>query len=74
MIPVACVIARISAWAVGSFSDSTERRVPIEYLESLFGPEVRDALGRLEKEIDRRRQGEPSELLDTLQVEEEAFS
>jgi ethylbenzene hydroxylase subunit beta/complex iron-sulfur molybdoenzyme family reductase subunit beta len=46
--------------------DETERRVPIEYLESLFGPEVRSALGKLEREVERRREGERSELLETL--------
>ncbi len=43
-----------------------QRRIPIDYLESQFGPEVRDALATLEAELQRRRRGEPSELLDTL--------
>jgi nitrate reductase beta subunit len=46
--------------------DETERRLPLEYLESLFGSEVGPALGRLETAVAGRRRGEPSELLDTL--------
>jgi DMSO reductase family type II enzyme iron-sulfur subunit len=46
--------------------DETERRLPVEYLEELFGPQVRSALGTLEDQLARRRRGEPSELLDTL--------
>jgi ethylbenzene hydroxylase subunit beta/complex iron-sulfur molybdoenzyme family reductase subunit beta len=46
--------------------DEKARRLPVEYLESLFGPEVRTALHTLEEEISRRRQGEASELLNTL--------
>lgn len=41
-------------------------RIPISYLESLFGPETRRALGVLEKEIERRKAGKGSELLDML--------
>jgi len=46
--------------------DESQRRVPLEYLESLFGPEVRRAIGTLEAELAKRRRGEASELLDTL--------
>lgn len=46
--------------------DETRRRIPLDYLESLFGPGVSAALGRLETEMDRRRRGESSELLDVL--------
>ena len=46
--------------------DEKARRLPVEYLESLFGPEVRSALRTLEEEISRRRRGEASELLNTL--------
>jgi ethylbenzene hydroxylase subunit beta/complex iron-sulfur molybdoenzyme family reductase subunit beta len=46
--------------------DESERRLPLEYLESLFGPEVRTALGTLEGELTRRRRGESSDLLDAL--------
>jgi hypothetical protein len=38
----------------------------VAYLESLFGPGVRKALATLEREMERRRAGKPSELLDTL--------
>ena len=41
-------------------------RIPVSYLESLFGPPVRKALATLEGELARRRRGEPSELLDVL--------
>ena len=45
---------------------SGSERIPIAYLESLFGPGVRKALATLEAEMERRRQGKPSELLDIL--------
>lgn len=41
-------------------------RIPPEYLESLFGPEVHKALATLKGELEKRRQGEPSPLMDTL--------
>jgi complex iron-sulfur molybdoenzyme family reductase subunit beta len=41
-------------------------RIPVAYLESLFGPEVRRVLGVLEDGLHKRRGGKPSELLDTL--------
>ncbi len=46
--------------------DESERRIPIAYLESLFGSGVRTALHTLETEIGRRQQGQPSELINTL--------
>jgi DMSO reductase family type II enzyme iron-sulfur subunit len=46
--------------------DTTQRRVPTSYLESLFGAGVGTALRTLETEIDRCRQGQPSELINTL--------
>ena len=46
--------------------DEGEKRLPMGYLESLFGSEVRTALGTLEQEMARRKRGEVSELLDTL--------
>ena len=45
---------------------SGEPRIPTEYLESLFGPRVREVLATLEKERARRRAGETSELMDLL--------
>ena len=48
----------------GGFSD--EPRVPLEYLRSLFGPEVDRALVTLHDEMERRRAGRPSELMDLL--------
>jgi complex iron-sulfur molybdoenzyme family reductase subunit beta len=41
-------------------------RIPIAYLESLFGPKVRAVLATLEAEMKKRRAGKKSELLDTL--------
>ncbi len=41
-------------------------RIPVSYLEGLFGPEVRRVLATLETEMARHREGKPSELLDTL--------
>ena len=46
--------------------DEAERRIPVAYLESLFGPPVRAAMQTLETEIDKRRHGQPSELVRTL--------
>ena len=43
-------------------------RIPPEYLESLFGPKVHQALDRLQAELDRVRAGGTSEILDTLIV------
>jgi DMSO reductase family type II enzyme iron-sulfur subunit len=43
-----------------------EPRIPVDYLVSLFGAPVRSALERLEGERAKRRQGEPSELMDLL--------
>jgi complex iron-sulfur molybdoenzyme family reductase subunit beta len=42
------------------------RRVPIEYLEFLFGKEVHQALETLRKEMEKRARGEESELMDIL--------
>ena len=41
-------------------------RIPVAYLESLFGTEVKRVLAVLEKEIEHRRAGKKSELLDLL--------
>jgi DMSO reductase family type II enzyme iron-sulfur subunit len=50
--------------AEGRFSD--EPRVPMEYLRYLFGPEVDAALITLQEEMDRRKEGKASELMDLL--------
>ncbi|GIW40831.1 MAG: hypothetical protein KatS3mg076_1408 [Candidatus Binatia bacterium] len=58
----------LSAFVVrpdGTIDEST-RRIPLSYLESLFGPEVGAALRTLEEEIAKKKRGEPSELMDTL--------
>jgi DMSO reductase family type II enzyme iron-sulfur subunit len=41
-------------------------RIPIETLEGLFGPRVRNALATVEAERAKRKRGEPSELMDLL--------
>jgi len=46
--------------------DESQRRIPLAYLESLFGPQVGPALRTLEAEMAKRRRGEPSVLMDTL--------
>ncbi len=50
--------------AEGRFSD--EPRVPMEYLRYLFGPGVDAALITIQEEMDRRKEGKPSELMDLL--------
>ena len=45
---------------------SGEPRLPTEYLESLFGPGVEEALATLEKEMAKTGRGERSELMDLL--------
>jgi ethylbenzene hydroxylase subunit beta/complex iron-sulfur molybdoenzyme family reductase subunit beta len=49
----------------GKFDDGGER-IPPAYLESLFGPDVHGALDVLRAELDRKRRGQGSELLDSL--------
>ncbi len=51
----------------GSLDESTPR-IPMEELERLFGPRVSPALDTLNAEMDKKRRGEPSELMDTLIV------
>jgi complex iron-sulfur molybdoenzyme family reductase subunit beta len=41
-------------------------RIPMSYLEGLFGPGVRKVVAKLESEMARKREGKPSELLDVL--------
>ncbi|MDP2325155.1 MAG: respiratory nitrate reductase subunit beta [Gammaproteobacteria bacterium] len=50
--------------AEGRFGD--EPRVPTEYLRYLFGPEVDQALITLDSEIERKKAGKASELMDLL--------
>jgi ethylbenzene hydroxylase subunit beta/complex iron-sulfur molybdoenzyme family reductase subunit beta len=46
--------------------DTETMRIPPQYLESLFGPAVHDALATLRGELGRVRRGQHSALLDTL--------
>jgi ethylbenzene hydroxylase subunit beta/complex iron-sulfur molybdoenzyme family reductase subunit beta len=48
--------------------DLSRPRIPLEYLESLFGPRVQEALATLEAEKAKRARGEASELMDLLIV------
>jgi len=41
-------------------------RIPPEYLESLFGPEVHGALANLKAELEKKRRGQASEVMDAL--------
>ncbi len=50
--------------AEGRFAD--EPRIPIEYLRYLFGPAVDQALITLQDEMERKKAGKPSELMDLL--------
>ena len=49
----------------GSFDESASR-IPPAYLESLFGPEVHGALDLLRSELDKKRRGQGSEIMDAL--------
>jgi ethylbenzene hydroxylase subunit beta/complex iron-sulfur molybdoenzyme family reductase subunit beta len=49
----------------GSFDESGDR-IPPAYLESLFGPAVHGALDVLRAELDRKRRGLDSEVMDEL--------
>ncbi len=46
--------------------DENNPRIPIEYLRSLFGPDVDGALATLKEEMAKTRRGERSELMDIL--------
>jgi nitrate reductase beta subunit len=48
----------------GRFSD--EPRVPLDYLRYLFGPDVDQALITIMDEMERKKQGKASELMDLL--------
>ena len=51
--------------ADGSINEAGDR-IPPEYLESLFGPDVHTALGNIKEEIAKKRRGESSEAMDAL--------
>ncbi len=51
----------------GSIAEGSDR-IPIEYLEGLFGPRVRQALSTLKGEMAKTRSGGRSDLMDTLIV------
>ena len=50
----------------GAGAATDEGRVPIDYLESLFGDGVRGALDTLATERQKKADGMDSELMDTL--------
>ena len=43
-----------------------EPRIPLAYLESLFGPRVKEILDTLHAEREKKKRGEKSELMDLL--------
>jgi len=45
-------------------------RIPLRYLEYLFGPEAGGALKTLKVEMEKRRGGQPSELMEILIAKE----
>jgi nitrate reductase beta subunit len=47
-------------------------RIPRNYLEELFGPEVNEALNTIERERDKVERGEESEVMDLLTTENPA--
>ena len=49
----------------GSF-DEGGSRIPLAYLESLFGTDAHGALDILRTELDKKRRGQDSELMDAL--------
>jgi len=49
----------------GAFDEGGDR-IPSEYLESLFGAEVHGSLDVMRTELDKKRRGQDSELMDTL--------
>jgi ethylbenzene hydroxylase subunit beta/complex iron-sulfur molybdoenzyme family reductase subunit beta len=49
----------------GSLNES-ESRIPPEYLESLFGPKVHGALDTIRVEMEKKRRGADSDLMDAL--------
>ncbi len=48
--------------------DPSRPRIPLDYLESLFGPRVAGVLEVLKAEKEKKARGEPSELMDALIV------
>jgi len=56
--------------ADGNFKDDDDPRVPMEYLESLFGPAVHQSLITMHEEMEKKQQGKNSELMDLLIAKE----
>ncbi|MBI4529355.1 MAG: respiratory nitrate reductase subunit beta [Deltaproteobacteria bacterium] len=48
--------------------DSSQPRIPMDYLRGLFGPEVDGAVGRLQEEIEKKRNKQDSPIMDVLIV------
>ena len=48
--------------------DPTKPRIPLDYLQGLFGPRVEEVLSVLQIEKEKKAKGLPSELMDTLIV------
>jgi nitrate reductase beta subunit len=56
--------------ADGNFVDEDDPRVPMEYLRTLFGPQVDEALITLHFEMEKKQEGKASELMDLLIAKE----
>jgi len=54
----------------GNFVDEDDPRVPMEYLRTLFGAQVDEALITLHFEMEKKQEGKPSELMDLLIAKE----
>ena len=52
----------------GELSDDS--RVPLEYMEYLFGDGVQAALDTIQSEMDKKKEGKESELMDLLIAKE----
>jgi nitrate reductase beta subunit len=49
----------------GSANEAASR-IPLTYLESLFGPDVNRSLDIIKAELEKKRNGQPSALMDIL--------
>jgi hypothetical protein len=49
----------------GSFNEGA-KRIPESYLRTLFGDSVTGAVDTIKAEMEKRRRGEPSEVMDIL--------
>ena len=50
----------------GDGNPTGDSRIPMDYLNSLFGPDVGPAMEKIKLEREKRKRGEASELMDLL--------